>query len=545
MHRTNSLTTFLLAGVLILQTQTGCKKGWLDVNYNPKDLTDNSATPDLLLAGQLQNCIATRDDRFCQQWMGYWCHFQGPMGIEIQTYNHISAHPGSALFSGTIPPDLAYLEQKSRQLGATYYEGIARVIKALKWHRAVDVLNNMPYTDAFNPKLLQPRYDEGKFIYEDLIKQLDTAITLIKNADALKNSKINLTDIMFHGDVSKWLKFINTLKLRLLIHQANRPDRASYIATEIEKIKTSGNGFLGTGENASVNPGYNLPKQFLSYYFGYFSNNNPYGGGDYDALTGVQSIHVAHANIVALNFLKADHDPRMGLFYSPIQNPLPPGAPEPFPQPDPQDFRGSQFGKFVDNITYPYQESYNLSAVGGSANNTPVTSAAKGIIKGYDMADWVMTSVESLFLQAEAIQRGWLPGDAEQAYLAAVKESFRWLNAGGNSDMPSLSDDIFNAWYASEAANPQVNWAAAPDKYKLLMYQKYMAFNGIEPMETWTDYRRNGRYPAIPASVDPARVGNTIPYRMEYDENEYIVNADHVNAQGKINVFTDKIWWMP
>ena len=161
------------------------------------------------------------------------------------------------------------------------------------------------------------------------------------------------------------------------------------------------------------------------------------------------------------------------------------------------------------------------------------------------MSDWVMTSVESFFLQAEAIQRGWLPGDPEQAYLAAVKESFRWLNAGGNSTMPALSDAVFDTWYASESANTNVSWAAAPDKYKLLMYQKYMAFNGIEPLETWTDYRRNGRYPDLPASADPARVGNTIPNRLEYDANEYLVNAEHVNAQGKIDVFTGKIWWMP
>jgi len=542
MQRYFKFLPFLVLGVLIVPLNTGCKK-WLDVNYNPKELTDNNATPDLLLAGCLTGSISAADTRFAQQWMGYWCHFQSPSGIAIQTYNHIPAT--TPLFDGYIAPDFAYLEQKSRQLGATYYEGIAKVLKVLKWHRAVDVVNNMPYTEAFDSNILQPHYDDGKFIYEDLMKQLDAAAILIKNAAMVNNVKINVTDIMFHGDKVKWLKFINTLKLRLLIHQAGRSDRAAYIAEEIQKIKNSGSGFLGTGENASVNPGYNLAKQNLSFYFGYFSNNNPYGGGDYDPFTGIQSNNVAHANIVAMNFLKADNDPRLSLFYSPVEVPLPPGEREPFPQPNPQNFRGSEFGRAVDNSTYWYQQSFNLSAVGGSANNTTVTPAARGIIKGYDMADWIMTSVESLFLQAEAIQRGWLPGDAEQAYLDAVKESFRWLNAGGNSNVPSLSDDIFNTWYASQASNPSINWNAAPDKYKLLMYQKYMAFNGIEPLETWTDYRRNGRFPNIPASVDPARIGNTIPYRLAYDDKEYVVNANNVNAQGTINVFTSKIWWMP
>jgi hypothetical protein len=155
--------------------------------------------------------------------------------------------------------------------------------------------------------------------------------------------------------------------------------------------------------------------------------------------------------------------------------------------------------------------------------------------------------VESLFLQAEAIYRGWLPGNAKQAYLDAVRESFRWLNVGGNRNDLSLSDNIFNNWYATEqsAGNTNVSWDYAPDKYKLLMFQKYLAMNGLNAQETWTDYRRNGRYPDIPLSVDPGRTSSTLPVRLPYILAEYNNNHDHVMAQGEINVFTSKIWWMP
>ena len=156
-----------------------------------------------------------------------------------------------------------------------------------------------------------------------------------------------------------------------------------------------------------------------------------------------------------------------------------------------------------------------------------------------------MTSVEVAFLQAEAIYRGWLPGDPEQAYKTALIESFRWLNVGGNQTTPALSDAVCNQWYGAQAANPKINWAAATDKYKLIMYQKYLALNGIAPLETWTDYRRNGRFPDLPVSVDPTRIGNTIPIRFLYMTNEIIANADNVKALGPINAFTSKIWWMP
>lgn len=538
MHQSKYIVSFLLAACLF----SGCKK-WVDVNYNPLDITAENATPDLFLAGQLEGLIP--DARFAAQWMGYWCHYRGPQGITIQTYYHAQVGDGG-IYSATPPAEVSYLEEKARSIGAGFYQGIAKVMKVIHWSRVVDVVNNAPYKDAYNVKILQPRYDDGKSIYEDLMLQLDSAVTLIKGAVDAKNVKISIADIMFHGDKQKWVRLINTLKLRLLIHQANRTDRASYIDVEMAKIKAEGSGFLGSGEDAAVNPGYVLGKK-LSWYFGHWSSDNIYGGGDQDALTQIISYQIAHANIVALNFLKADHDPRMGLLYDVVGSPLPAGAPEPFAQPDPQDYRGSQFGLFIDINQYPYQNMTNLSAVGGSKNAGLVSPTARGIIKGRDMSDWVVTSIESFFLQAEAIQRGWLPGDPEQAYLDAVKESFRWLNAGGNSTAPAMSDAVFQTWYDDEvtAGNTNVSWAAAPDKYKLLMYQKYMAFNGIEPLETWTDYRRNGRFPAIPASVDPGRTGNLVPLRLEYNQNEYIVNTANVNEQGKIDIFNDKIWWMP
>ena len=163
------------------------------------------------------------------------------------------------------------------------------------------------------------------------------------------------------------------------------------------------------------------------------------------------------------------------------------------------------------------------------------------------MDSWVITSIESLFLQAEAIQRGWLPGDAENSYKNAVKESFRWLNAGGNSTNPSLSDAVFTSWYNAQVtvSNASVSWDAAANKYKLLMFQKYLAFNGIEPFEAYTDYRRNGAFPIIPLSYDAGRTSNIMPIRLPYLESEYSNNPDNVNGQGNIDIFTSKIWWIP
>ena len=544
MKRISKQLAVLLSMILMLM-QAGCKKGWLDVNYNPLELTDKSATPDLILPALLESCnSAGNDTKFIQQWMGYWSYYQMTPGLDEITYLRIQA----AQFTLDVRPrpEIFYLEQKSRESGQQFYEGIAKVIKALQWSRAVDVINNLPYSEAYNDQIRQPKYDDGKFIYEELVKELSAASELIRQADINKNLKLALSDIMFHGDRTLWLKFINTLKLRLLIHQANRTDRQAYIAAEIQKIIAEGSGFLESGQDASFNPGYVLGKG-LSKYYGFFSSHNPYGGGVFSAATQLASDYYAHANLFSMELLKANDDPRLGYIYSTIDEEVPPGAPEPFTQSAPLNFRANTFGNYIDNLEYPYQNNTYVSAVGGSRNTEEVNPSSAGIIKGRNMDDWVLTSIESYFLQAEAVYRGWLAGDPEAAYKMAVRESFRWLNVGENSGNPGLSDAIFEDWYAAQVAagNGQVSWAAAADKYKLIMIQKYHAFNGIEPMETWVDYRRNGRFPNVPPSLSPQRVGNTIPFRLLYDQTEYELNQEHVTAQGEINVFTSKIWWMP
>ena len=528
----------LAAIIMILLFQSSCKKGWLDVNYNPRELTNTNASPKLLLPAMLEDAaVLPQDFEICSMWMGYWTGPNIPTSLNLSNYTNV---PSLSIPSKTLP----FLEEKSESVGMDFYLGIAKTLRAVAWSRCVDKLNDVPYSEAFKANILRPKYDHGKDIYDDLIKQLTIASILIKNSDIPKNEGIIESDIMFHGDRLKWLQFINTLKLRLLIHQANRPERAGYIASEIQVIKDQGSGFLPMGQDATVNPGYGLNSK-LSPYYGYYSSHNRNGGYRGDLFSGVNSVDIAHANEYGLNLLKEDIDPRIGFIYSSIDTPVPAGGAEPFVQPGPANFRGSRFGLSINAFQFPYQSRPYISAVGGSRNTDIVSPGAQGIIKGNNMSNWVLTSVENAFLQAEAINRGWLAGDAEQGFKNAVKESFRWLNLGGNMNSPALSDAIFDQWYLSQANNPRVSWTAAPDKYKLIMYQKYIGLNGIDPIETWVDYRRNNRFPDLPVSVDPTRIGNTIPFRLVYSPDEIISNGANVKALGEINAFTGKIWWMP
>ena len=108
----------------------------------------------------------------------------------------------------------------------------------------------------------------------------------------------------------------------------------------------------------------------------------------------------------------------------------------------------------------------------------------------------------------------------------------------------------FNTWYTGatgKSYETDVVWATAPDKLKLLAYQKYLALSSLDAMETWTDYRRNGYYPVLQLSQNSGRSSLVLPVRLLYPSTELSNNASNVPAVGRLagSQFTDKIWWMP
>ena len=177
-----------------------------------------------------------------------------------------------------------------------------------------------------------------------------------------------------------------------------------------------------------------------------------------------------------------------------------------------------------------------LSDIGGARTCTPSASQQVGLGKSPTMDSWVITSFESLFLQAEAKARGWISGgpSAQTLYNNAVTESFEWLkvtNAAATA-----------ATYLAQTDN-RIAWpAAAADQYKVIAWQKYFAFNGNNHLEIWNDYRRLDVI-TIPFSVDPGRASNPIPVRLLYPDTEYNFNATNVGTQGTINAFTSKVFW--
>lgn len=480
---------------------TGCKD-YLEVNNNPNQVT--AATPQLVLPDALATTGwyltgsapsgVPGSFYFLNLWMGYW-NWSGNYSISTSDKNYQFTQGFNNSIWGSAYLNLKnynYVDTQGATLGQPLLQGMAKIMKALHFQILVDTYGDVPYTSALQgTTTILPTYDKAQDIYEDLFKQIDAGMALLAKGDGTLNPGPN--DIMFQGDISKWLKFGNTLKLRMLLRQSEKADRASFVQAQLATIKASGYGFLGAGENAAVNPGYSNSQNLQNPLYGafYAINGNP---------TTLNNQY--KGNLYGITFYKNTNDPRLGAYYRPVAGTT-------------TNFNGTLFGT-TDVLV-----------------NSQVSDIGPGVLKNVSQSSPILQSHESLFMQAEAAQRGWITGDPKALYQSAISESF--VNVGRTAAEATA--------YYSQAGVANVNWEASTNKIEAIITQKWASENGTAPFEAWSDYRRLGLPTAIPISQDPSTTVRQIPLRLLYPTSEYSTNAANVGAQGTINQFTSKIFW--
>lgn len=514
----------------LLVASTGCRKGQFNINQNVNSVTDSTVTYDVVLPAALNTTGAIVGTSWgtIQNWMGYWARSGSyAPNVTEETYDVTSLF-GNGIWNSCYDNNYDYqiVQVKAGVAGATFYEGIARIMKAHNFMILVDVYGNVPYSQALkgggNPT---PAYDQGINIYRDLFRQLDTGINLIKNAvvtSSNANKNIATNDIIFQGNKSKWARFANTLKLRMLIHTyaVAGIDKAA----EMARINTEGSGFLTIGEDVMVQPGYLADKP------------NPFYNTYYRTVAGAQtgSNNYYRANDWGLEYYKYNGDPRRTRFYEP-------GT-------------GGLVGV-----------AYGLPPITANASSV-LAGIGPGLYKTNTSAQAIMTASESFFLQAEARHRNFITSGPTVATLtnAGISENFRYIGAGDPAAYLAL-----NAGYPDVDVNAVSNSPGSPIGTQpvgglyTIISQKWFALNGLNTLEVWTDYRRLGYnevvssstasdrfvygqgvgYTPGPAiSVAPQNTATKIPVRYLYPQSEYNYNPANVSAQGAVDRYT-KIFW--
>jgi hypothetical protein len=372
----------------------------------------------------------------------------------------------------------------------SYYSAISKIMKSYQFQYLVDAYGDIPYFEALQRgSNLTPAFDDAQVVYDDLIVELDNAILLIENASMLTDVELpGEDDIIFHGDMNKWLQLANTIKMRVLIRQSGLSSKQDYIQNEFTKIENSGYGFIT--EDVMVQPGYiqDVGKQ------------NPFWD-DYGAdASGVQTNNgkATCASDYIIGVLESNNDPRIDYIYQ-----LPAS--------------GTHLGVPQGLAEYPSDDSFvptNVSLIG------------PGLLKTPEQGSVIFLMSESYFLQAEAAQRGYLTGDAQTFYENGIAASFDYLGASGASS------------YASQNIN-LVGWNASSNKIEAIITQKSFALNGINGFEAWIEYNRTGYPQGIPVSLQATTSDR--PVRLFYPASELSANPTNVPAQP--DAFADKIFW--
>lgn len=498
-------------GVLLILS--ACSDSYLDINDNPNSAV--SSTPELTLTNAL-NVTAARlnPNELGAFWAGQWSPSGSVSGFTPEKSYDITTTFRTGIWTSPYDnlEDYKYVEEQALAVGKKSIAGIARIMKAYNYQIIVDAYGNAPYSDALKgTKSIRPVYDDASVIYDSLVKDVDTGIGYLSaTVDLVTNTTAGSADIYFGGDTKKWIKFANTLKLRLLLRQVNVTSKQSYLATQFATLPTSSTGFLAADENVASNPGYTKSSGKMNQWY------ENYGFTAADAASGSHDFYVWSKYFI--DKLSSLGDARLGrLAYSVGGN-----------------YVGVPFGEGSDQYLY--------SKVSGFGPALLPTSSTVSTSDLYKRSQIILSSAESFFLQAEAVQRGLLTSNltAQALYEAGITESFKLLAVVDADNSETTSAELAKAYYTSEVDN--ADWDDSTNKLEAILTQKWIALAGFNGFEAWTEYRRTNYPTGIPLSTKAS--GSVKPVRLLYPLSEYSNNAQNVTAQGTISQFTSKIFWM-
>lgn len=500
---------FLYIGVIMLLVGSGCKKEFLNVNTNPNSLP--TATPAYVIANALNTSAANMvsPNETGMYWSGHWTQSNGYI-LSTTLFQYQFTNNDFNYWDNTYDNlyDYKFVIDNAAAYGQNYLKGPAKVMMAFNYQKLVDLYGNIPFSDALKGVgSLAPKFDDQKAVNEGLITLLDSAIVDLK-ANAFQ-ATYAASDIVFRGNVTSWIKFANSLKLRILMHQSRVSGRDAYIIGEINKIVTEGTGFLTTTD-VGVNPGYVASAGQINPVYntwGYNENGARISTNNFPRIT-----EFTVGKLIATN----DTFRLKRFVYAPgNEDPANPGV----------------------SLKPEVAANYVGVPFGASSGYASAATCAIGpclLIKGkFNNPLIIMTAAEAQLNLAEAKQRYGasvnLTGTAQSYYEAGVTQSFRVLGA-----------DVTKAAQLLTSGLQDADFVASTNKLNAIAYQKWLALGYYTGMEAWTEYRKSN-YPATPQSKNV--VGTSRPLRLFYPGSELGSNAANVTAQGTIDPLATRLFW--
>jgi hypothetical protein len=243
---------------------TGCKD-YLDINYDPNSPAEENMTSDMILPAVEMNIAATY--AYTLNVLGgynvqyYAQQFGTPNYVEYSKFN-VSATNGDGVYLNLFMRSLGNIEiarKKAQEAGENGVYLQATVLRAFAYQLLVDAFGEVPFSEAFDPANVSPKYDDGKTIYEALVKELDDALANVTTSESVAKSFI-----FPDKDLEEWISFAYAQKLKLLSRMSGVKDVSADIQDIIdadllplEDIQIAG---CWSNEKGQANPFYSEEK---------------------------------------------------------------------------------------------------------------------------------------------------------------------------------------------------------------------------------------------------------------------------------------------
>ena len=495
---------------------TACKKKFQDLESDPNLAVK---VPAALVLNGIETNMASfqRPWNLEQRWNQFACCNYNYYGN--QEYNW----GGSTLFYTTLK-NVVKMEEEAKSGGANDvnpYSALGKFFRAYFFYEMTMRVGDLPLKEALGGvDILTPEYDTQKEVFIQVLKWLEEANTdfaaLIGSAD-----NTLLGDYYFNNDLRKWQKAANTFRLRVLISLSKKATDADL------NVKTSFSTVMTNKANypVIVDMEDNLQFAWVNPFNKYPINPDNFG---FDATR----YNMSSTHIGLLTSLK---DPRVFAVADPAGSKLKAGI------------LPSDHAAFVG--ASPAEDLADMSTKAGQDNGAGFTPGVYSFYgryryyRNYTAENTILIGYpEMCFNIAEAINLGWITGNAEEWYQKGIQASigfynikdgindFYYLKAGGkviesadyiNYKVNFTFDNYYNQTDVKYAGNNAAGLAQ-------ILKQKYLAFFQNSGFEAYYNYRRTG-IPEFAKNGPGTGNSGLIPKRFQYPGTERTTNGSNLS----------------
>ena len=511
-NKFKQIATLMLGGSLMLGS-VSCTDSFEDFNTNPKAPTPEQMEGDFASTATL---ISTMIPVMVQGQENNYQMIDQMIGCEYGRMTSARNEWGSDAYFATFNPSQGWagtpfntcmpqmytpffkIRDISGGEGLTYHW--ANLIRIFGSLRVSDCYGPIPFSKIGAGTDYQVAYDDMPELFDAMFAELDEAIAGLKEGG--NASSFADVDYIYGGDMTKWVKFANTLKLRLAMRLVNA--NPALAQQKAEEAANDSWGLISSPADAAWStfiPGGNA----------FHKTNISWNEG------------AVSADI--LSYMNGYSDPRMP-FYATANSE--------------GNYIGLRSGIWHRSADTGYNNTFAKPAV---------TAADKLLC---------ISASESWFARAEGALRGWnMGGTAQELYEKGIEVSMAERGATlGNyltseatpadyADPTDSSNDIA----AVSTVTPKWIEGDFETNLEQIMVQKWIG-NYPNGWETWADVRRTGYpqfFPAVEnrstAGVSTQRGMRRLPFPdSEFNTNEANVKAAQQMLGGPDTGATD-LWW--